>query len=156
FVDGVSIPDAASFQQDAIKQAGPGRRLPDPMTPVIVARDGRPVLASTAIGGGLHQRNIQVLAGVLEFGLDAQAAVGARAFLLPDWENAKGVARVAAGSFDAKVLAGVRSLGQEVKELGPIERGMFIGYWAGLAIDPTTGRLRGAGTAELPSHAEGY
>ena len=46
--------------------------------------------------------------------------------------------------------------GQRVKELGPEESGMFISYWAGIAIDPQSGRLRGAGTAELPSHAEGY
>ena len=118
FVDGVSIPDSASFQQEAIKRAGPGHRLPDPMTPLIVLRDGQPILASTAIGGGLHQRNIQVLAGVLEFGLDAQAAVDAPAFLAPDWSASKPVARVSAGSFDAEVLGGVRALGQEVKELG--------------------------------------
>jgi gamma-glutamyltranspeptidase / glutathione hydrolase len=156
FVGGVSIPDSASFQQDAIRQAGPGHRLPDQMSPLIVARDGRPVLASTAIGGGLHQRNIQVLAGVLEFGLNAQAAVDAPTFLLPDWTGSKTVAQVPAGAFDAKILEGVRSLGQEVKELGPKERAMFVGYWAGIAIDPESGRLRGAGTAELPSHAEGY
>jgi gamma-glutamyltranspeptidase/glutathione hydrolase len=156
FVGGVSVPDSASFQQDAIKQAGPGRRLPDQMSPLIVARDGRPVLASTAIGGGLHQRNIQVLAGVLEFGLDAQAAVDAPAFLLPEWSGSKCVAQVPAKAFDARVVEGVRSLGQEVKELGPEESGMFIGYWAGIAIDPRTGRLQGAGTAELPSQAEGY
>jgi gamma-glutamyltranspeptidase/glutathione hydrolase len=156
FVGGVSIPDSASFQQDAIKQAGPGRRLPDQMSPLIVARDGRPVLASTAVGGGLHQRNIQVLAGVLEFGLDAQAAADAPAYLLPEWSGSKCVAQVPANAFDAKVVEGVRSLGQEVKELGPEASGMFIGYLAGIAIDPRTGRLQSAGTAELPSHAEGY
>jgi gamma-glutamyltranspeptidase/glutathione hydrolase len=156
FVGGVSIPDSASFQQDDIKRVGPGRRLPDQMSPLIVTRDGRPVLASTVVGGGLHQRNIQVLAGVLEFGLNAQAAVDAPALLLADWNGSRCVAQVPAGAFDAKVLEGVRSLGQEVKELGPQEREMFIGYWAGIAIDPQTGRLHGAGTAELPSHAEGY
>lgn len=157
FVAGVSIPDSASFQQDAIKQAGPGRRLPEGMNPLIVARDGRPVLASTAIGGGVHQRNLQVIAGVLEFDLDAQAAVDAPAFLLPDWSaSPKTVAQVRTGAFDPKVLEGVRTLGQEVKELGRQESDMFVGYWAGIAIDPQSRRLRGAGTGELPSHAEGY
>jgi hypothetical protein len=33
---------------------------------------------------------------------------------------------------------------------------MFIGYWAGIAIDPQSGTIRAAGAAELPSHAEGY
>jgi gamma-glutamyltranspeptidase/glutathione hydrolase len=127
------------------------------MSPLVITRDGRPVLASTAIGGGLHQRNIQVLAGVLEFGLDAQAAVDAPAFLLPDaTAYPKCVARVPAKVFDAKVLEGVRSLGQEVKELGPQESGMFVGYSAGIAIDQQSGRPRGAGTAQQPSYAEGY
>ena len=156
FVGGMSIPDSASFQQEAIKRAGPGHRLPEPMTPLIVARDGRPVLASTAIGGGLHQRNIQVLAGILEFGSSAQAAVDAPAFLSPDWTGSSSVAQVPEGSFDAKVLLGVKALGQEVKQLDLPKRAMFIGYWAGIEIDPQSGPLRGAGTAEQPSYAEGY
>ena len=156
FVGGVSIPDSAAFQQDAIKQAGPGHRLPDPMSPTIVARDGRPVLASTAIGGGLHQRNIQVLAGVLEFGLDAQAAVDAPAFLLPDWTGGKTIAQVPAGAFDARVLEGVRALGQEVKELGPTGARDVHRLLGRDRHRPRKRRLRGAGTAELPSYAEGY
>jgi hypothetical protein len=50
----------------------------------------------------------------------------------------------------------VRTLGQEVKELAPEQRDMFVGYWAGIEIDPKSGNLRGAGTAKSPSHAEGY
>ena len=56
FVAGISIPDPAAFLQDAIKRAGPGRRLPDAISPLIITRDGKPILASTAIGGGLHQQ----------------------------------------------------------------------------------------------------
>jgi gamma-glutamyltranspeptidase/glutathione hydrolase len=164
FVGGVSIPDSAAFQQDAMKRAGPGHRLPESMSPLIVARDGdgdgngdrRPVLASSAIGGGLHQRNIQILAGILEFGLDAQAAADAPAFLSPDWSGSLSVAQVPAGAFDARILAGVRALGQEIKELKPEEAGMFAGYWAGIAIDPKASRLHSAGTTALPSYAEGY
>jgi gamma-glutamyltranspeptidase / glutathione hydrolase len=156
FVGGVSIPDSAAFQQDAIKRAGPGHRLPDPMSPLIVAKGGRPVLVSSAIGGGLHQRNIQVLAGVLEFGLDAQTAVDSPAFLSPDWSGSTALAQVKAGAFDAGVLEGVRALGQKVKELKPAEAAMFVGHWAGIVIDVKAGRLKGAGTSELPSYAEGY
>ena len=156
FVGGVSIPDSAAFQQDAIKRAGPGHRLPDPMNPLIVARDGRPVLASTAIGGGLHQRNIQVLASIFEFGQDAQAAVDSPAFLSPDWSGSTSVAQVPAGAFDTKILGGVRALGQDVKELKPEKAAIFVGYWTGIAIEPKAARLRGAGTADLPSYAAGY
>jgi gamma-glutamyltranspeptidase/glutathione hydrolase len=156
FVGGISIPDSAAFQQSAIQEAGPGRRLPDPMSPLIITRDGKPILASTAIGGGLHQRNVQVLANILEFGMDAQAAVDAPAFLSPEWSSSGDQAQVAAGAFPAQVLDGVRAMGQSIKELSPTARGLFVGYWAGIQIDPKTGRYQAAATAELPGRAEGY
>jgi len=156
FVGGISVPDSATFQQESIKRTGPGHRLPDPMCPLIVTRNGKPVLASSAIGAGIHQKNVQVLANVLEFGMDAQAAVDAPAFLLPDWSGTKPVAQAGEGSFDKTVLDGVTKLGQDVKVLPRHQGNALRGYWVGIEIDPRTGRLRAAGTAELPSHAEGY
>ena len=156
FVAGISIPDPGAFLQDAIKRAGPGRRLPDATSPLIITRDGKPILASTAIGGGLHQRNVQVLANILELGMNAQSAVDAAAFLMQEWTENRVVAQVLRGAFDPQVLGELRALGQPVKELSPDQIDRFIGYWAGIAIDPKTGIIRAAGTAELPSHAEGY
>jgi len=156
FVGGISIPDTGGFQQEAMKAAGPGKRLRESMSPLIITRNDKPVLASTAIGGGLHQRNVQILAGILEFGLDAQSAVDAPSLLLPEWNENRSIAKVSKGAFDRKVLEGVRMLGQEVKEVSGLERGAYIGYWAGIQIDPATGLLQAAGTAELPSHAAGY
>ncbi len=156
FVGGISIPDSAVFQQEAMKAAGPGKRVRESMSPVLITRNGKPVLASTAIGGGLHQRNVQVLAGILEFGMDAQASLDSPSLLLPEYKEARAIARVSQGAFDRKVLEGVRLLGQEVKEVSGPERGAYIGYWAGIQIDPATGLLQAAGTTELPSHAAGY
>ena len=42
FVDGVSIPDSASFQQRQIADVGAGVRLPDPSNPLIVLREANP------------------------------------------------------------------------------------------------------------------
>ncbi len=156
FVAGVSIPDSASFQQEAIKQAGPGNRIPDPMTPLIVTRAGKPILATSVIGAGLHQRNVQVLANIFDFGIDAQSAVDAPALLAPEWSENRSVTRVGAGSFDPVVLEGVRKLGHEVKVLPRPGCQAFAGFWVGIEIDPKTGHLRGAGTGEVPSYAEGY
>ncbi len=78
---------------------------------LIVSREGPPIVASTVIGGGLNQRNIQVFAGILEFGLDARLAVSAPALLLPDSIAQKMFARVRDGEFNADALRGVRSLG---------------------------------------------
>src|SRR5262249_41651992 len=36
FVDGVSIPDSAASQREQVREAGPGKRLPDTMGPLIV------------------------------------------------------------------------------------------------------------------------
>jgi gamma-glutamyltranspeptidase/glutathione hydrolase len=85
FVDGVSIPDSASFQQPEIASVGPGARLPDPMNPVIVLHDGIPLFASVAIGGSLHELTVQNLVNLLDFGMTPSEAVDAPHFLGPDW-----------------------------------------------------------------------
>ena len=55
FVDGVSIPDSAAFQQSQIVRIKPGDRLPDTTNPVIVLKNDKPFLASSTIGYALHQ-----------------------------------------------------------------------------------------------------
>src|SRR5215475_2193474 len=55
FVDGVSIPDSAAFQQSKIAGIKPGDRLPDTTNPVIVLKNDKPYLASSSIGSALHQ-----------------------------------------------------------------------------------------------------
>jgi gamma-glutamyltranspeptidase/glutathione hydrolase len=158
FVGGVSIPDSATFQQDAIKRAGPGNRLPDPMCPLIILKDGKPLLASSAIGGGLHQRTLQVLTSVLDFGMDPQAAVERPAFLLPAFSGGPATAQVEKGQFDRKLLDAVRALGQPIKELSAQQAGTYRGYWVGVHVEPKGGLRRAVGTrqAPLPSVAEGY
>jgi gamma-glutamyltranspeptidase/glutathione hydrolase len=71
FVDGVSVPDSACFQQAEIERAGPGSRLPDPMNPVIVTRGDQPVLAASCVGESVHEVMVQKLYGVLALGQDA-------------------------------------------------------------------------------------
>jgi gamma-glutamyltranspeptidase/glutathione hydrolase len=158
FVGGVSIPDSAAFQQAAMEEVGPGKRLPDPMCPLIVLRDGKPVLASSAIGGGLHQRTLQVLSSVLDYGMDPQAAVEEPALLLPDFTAGKPVPRVESGQFSKELVGGVRALGQRVTEVSVQQAGAFRGYWVGVQIDPAGGVRRAVGTRKgpLPSRGEGY
>jgi len=158
FVGGISIPDAAVFQQAAIQGAGAGKRLPDPMCPLIVLKDGKPVLASSAIGGGLHQKTLQVLTSVLDFGMDPEAAAEQPAFLLPALSAGPPVGQVERGKFDGKLLEAARVLGQQVREISIQEAGAFRGYWVGVQIAPKSNLRRGIGTrqAPLPSVAEGY
>ena len=85
FVDGISIPDAATFQQDAIARAGAGIRLPETTNPVIVLKNGEPVLASSTIGSALHEVTLQNLINVLDLGMDPQRAVNQPDFQGPFW-----------------------------------------------------------------------
>jgi gamma-glutamyltranspeptidase/glutathione hydrolase len=158
FVGGISIPDSAAFQQELIHTTGPGKRLPDPMCPLIVLKDGKPVLGSSAIGGGLHQKTLQVLTSVLDSGMDPQKAVEQPAFLLPAFTATPPTAQVEPGKFDGKLLDAVRALGQEIREVSEREAGAFRGYWVGVQISPGNGLRRGVGTrqAPLPSVAEAY
>ncbi len=83
FVDGVSIPDSASFQQSLIARIKPGDRLPDTTNPVIVLKDGKPYLASSCIGSALHQNTMSNLVNVLDFGMDLKKSIDTPNFMGP-------------------------------------------------------------------------
>lgn len=85
-VDGIYIPDPGSYQQSQIQRTGAGNRLPNPINPVIVLRDGQPVWASSCIGN-VHDETFQRLASVLAFGLDLQQAQQAPTLLAPRFED---------------------------------------------------------------------
>ena len=74
FVDGVSIPDAASHQQSSLARVGPGARLPDAMNPALALRHGRPVFASACTGEALHEVTLQMLLNALLYGMDLDNA----------------------------------------------------------------------------------
>ena len=157
FVDGVSIPDAACFQQQQIAVAGPGNRLPDPTSPLLVFKDGKPVLASSSIGAGLHQLMIQCLVSVLDHGMKPKAAIDAPAFAFPEFGTMGGsTARVPLGAFDTKLIENLRGMGQPVKELDTSAVRSFKGYWVGIWIDPETGALHGGAPGDLNGGVLGY
>jgi gamma-glutamyltranspeptidase/glutathione hydrolase len=158
FVGGISIPDSASFQQAAILQAGPGKRLPDPTCPLLILKDGKPLLGSSAIGGGLHQRTLQVLCSMLDFGMDPQAAVEQPAFTLPAYGVGVPTVQVEQGHFNPDFLDAVRAMGQPVKVLSPLEAAAARGYWVGIHVPPGNLHRRAIGTRKppLPSVAEAY
>lgn len=162
FVDGVSIPDSASFQQRDIQRTGPGARLPEWMNPTIVLKEGAPVLASTCIGFSLHEMTVQLLVDMLDFGLTPGRAVTMPHFLLPvpiggrrtvGKSRRRGKTRkralmkqvVQRGTFDANVVRGVRRMGQGLHVVG---RHAPVGSWAGISIDRRQQKLRGAVSLE--------
>jgi gamma-glutamyltranspeptidase/glutathione hydrolase len=147
FVDGVSIPDSGAVQGRHIAAAGPGKRLPIGMAPVIVLRNGQPVLGSSTTGGGLHPKHLSVLINILDFGMDPQAAVDTPA-LIGDGSD------VESGTFEPKVIEAVRKLGAEIHVRKP--KDAQRGYWVGVQIDPATGRMCGGVSRGLEGQIAGY
>ncbi len=161
FVDGISIPDSAVFQQRTILDAGPGARLPESTNPLIVLKGGKPVLASVAIGSGLHNVTLENLINVLDFGMDPYIAVNqpntqgpfrggiANAPGKPEYQKET----IGEGDFPQSVIDGVEARGQAVKL---VKYPTQPGYWIGIQIDPKTHKLNGAGTRLLPVLVEGF
>jgi len=162
FVDGVSVPDPASFQQRLIAQTGPGMRLPDPTEPLIIAQDGKPVVALSSIGAGLHQKTVSVLLNLLDFGMGIKPAVDAPALNSPKYE-ADGSSRpqVFAGDFCGHLLTALKGLGLEVAVVpdaltSSVPRGYVIsGFAVGAAVDAKGGR-KAVATDALNGRALGY
>ncbi|MCC6428512.1 MAG: gamma-glutamyltransferase [Phycisphaerales bacterium] len=155
FVDGISIPDSAAFQQDKIALVGPGKRLPNATNPAIVFKGGRPYLVSGCIGSGLHEAALQNLINILAFDMDPKASLDAPMFLAPIWASFSDVAQgrrpqsVNRGEFPAPLLDAVRALGQPVTEFGRAEGLAQEGYWIGIQIDPKDGALNAAVSPRL-------
>ncbi len=155
FVDGISIPDSACFQQQLIKTVGPGSYLPDPTNPLLVFKDGKPILASSSIGSGLHSVTIQNLHNVLDFNMDPKTSVDTVNFLSPFWQDmTKQV--IAEGTFSEEMLNSVRDMGQDLEVVPKEKQRIGLGYWIGIKIDPKTGKMQGAVSKILNGHAEGY
>ena len=161
FVDGVSIPDAATFQQDAIARAGRGVRLPETTNPVIVLKNGEPVLASSTIGSALHEVTLQNLINVLDLGMNPQSAVNRPNFQGPFWgmelagpSQPQRTKEVLDRGFPDHVIDGLKKRGQDIYE--GLNGASQSGYWIGIRIDPKTHELSGGATRRLNSFVEGY
>jgi len=147
FVAGVSIPDSASFQGGKMVKAGPGGKVPSETNPVLVLREGRPLLASSCVGAGLIEATVQCLIDVLDHGRNPKQAAEAPRFFLPDFEavgKGKPLVRqlVPEGRFPAEVLADLRAGGQPVLEVPRAREARYRGYWIGVLFDPETGAMQ--------------
>jgi gamma-glutamyltranspeptidase/glutathione hydrolase len=161
FVDGVSIPDAAVIQREAISRAGHGNRLPLTTNPVIVLKGNRPVLASSAIGSGLQAVTLQNLINVLDQGMAPRIAVAQPNFQGPfvglqatGWSPPQLTKEVLDRGFPGSVVTGLKKRGQDVYE--GQAGGAQSGYWIGIQIDPKSGALSGGATQRLNSSVEAY
>ncbi len=143
-VDGITIGDPASFQQQQIARIEPGARLPAPTETGILFRDGEPVLGFASMGSGLHDRTFQALLGVMHYGQTVDEAINTPDFFLPDADPAafQLTFRVPAGGFPREVLDGT---GYAYEELDAAQARLAgEGLWVAVSRDPATGELRAA------------
>ena len=144
FVDGVSIPDSGSFQQQLIAEVGPGNRLPETGQPIIVLDGGdRPVLASNTAGNWLPGATLQFLFNALVMGMDPARAINTPQLWRPELVDGRVVQQVGRGDFDPALIEAVRNLGVAVEVLDEAEHYGQSSYLIGVAIDRESGRLSG-------------
>jgi gamma-glutamyltranspeptidase/glutathione hydrolase len=148
FVNGVSIPDSASFQQRTIAALPPGSRLPATIQPGIALKDSKVALGFGSTGSGSGVRSIAALLSVLGHGMTPQQAIDAPA--LGAFNVVQGVppelaATVGEGDFSDAYLKSLSDLGQLTVPWNALR-----GYWLGVSIDPKTGLRRAGAMREFP------
>jgi len=113
----------------------PRRRMPSMMAPtVVLGDDGVELVLGSAGSNRIRSAILQVIAGVIDRGLDARAAVEA-----PRLHFENGVVFAEPG-ID---VAALRAAGREVQEFGALN--LFFGGVLAVERDPATGTLSGAG-----------
>jgi gamma-glutamyltranspeptidase/glutathione hydrolase len=147
FVDGVSIPDSACHNRSEMQVAGAGNRLPGRMVPLLVLKDGRAVLGSSATGVG-HTKTLQVLVNILDYDMDPRAATDMPAFLL--------CGHVEEGTFDSRMLNDVQGLGVRVQTLSGAAAAQLHGNWLGVQRNPRGNGWQGAATIGPRGQVQGY
>ena len=143
-VDGITIGDPASFQQQQIARIEPGSRLPAPTETGILFHEGVPVLGFASMGSGLHHRTFQGLLNVTRYGMTVDEAINTPDFFMPNTDPAtfQLTFRVPLGGFPREVLDGT---GYAYEEIDPATARLSgEGLWVAVSRDPLTGELRAA------------
>lgn len=155
-VDGIPIPDPAAFQQPALAHLAPGDRLPMPVEPAIAFRHGRPILACSSIGAGLHPATVLGLHRVLALGQPVATAIDAPLVhghdlvvgdsvtsVLTQREPAS-ISRVLDDRFSPACVAAARDAGHAVSPRPADDPMLPRGFWAAITTDSHTGDHTGA------------
>lgn len=160
WVDGVGINNAGGYQQVMLAAIGPGNRLPDPTTPMLVLKGGKPVVAAGSMSPGLHQKTFQSLVNLLDFGMSPKQAIDAPYFMAPALVPRPGVDvsrplelkpgdlqfvhRVLKGTIDPAVLNDARMRGAAVQEIELKDTRLAQGLFVLIDRDAETGAWRAA------------
>lgn len=136
----------------------PGKRPRITLTPTLVTREGRPVLAISVAGGDAQdQATLQLLLGAIDFGLKPADSVTAPRFGTNHHVGSFRQTPPELGSLelyksaDTQLVRELEQRGHKVKLIKPPYASPTV-----LAIDPKTGQLDGAGDPLAGRHAAAW
>jgi gamma-glutamyltranspeptidase / glutathione hydrolase len=150
-VDGVSIGDPASYMQPMVAATPRGAQLPNPIELGLILKKGKPEIAWSSMGVGLHYQTTMSLLNVIDHGMTIEQAADAPRLLLPIasyGDVKKLILRVIDGEFPDAVLEGT---GFDVKRVPRADTRFAQGLWVAIQRDPETRAL----TAISPSYTNG-
>jgi gamma-glutamyltranspeptidase / glutathione hydrolase len=137
----------------------PGKRPRITLSPTLVLRDNKPVLAISVAGGdNQDQMILQLLLNHFEFGLDPAASVIAPRFMTDHLINSFRQSPPALGKLRINPEIGAETL-DALKVRGhvlAVAEGALAAAPSVIAIDPSTGKLRAVGDPRAGRHAMGY
>jgi gamma-glutamyltranspeptidase/glutathione hydrolase len=139
FIDGISIPDPACFQQALIEKVGPGKRLPTETVPGLIMKNEKPVLGFACIGGGAINQTFISLLNILDFNMTPQESVekpGIGDFL---FTKDKLCLTLEPMKFNDSLVYQAEKYNANFYETGSV---MSV-FWTGLYINTETGKLEG-------------
>jgi gamma-glutamyltranspeptidase/glutathione hydrolase len=138
-----------SLQPGHPNALAPGKRTMHTLNTYMVFRGGRPYVVGNTPGGDFQvQTNLQVLTGILDFGLDPQAAIDA-----PRWGHTPG-ALIVEPDMPAATQRELISRGHTLRTMSRVAAPM--GRAQAIVIDPETGTRIGASDTRGEGLAAGW
>ena len=121
--------------------------MPDPIEPVLVMRDGKPVFAFSSIANGLHYHTVTALINALDFGMDPKSAIDTPSLLNPGFAGGPDInsAAVLKDDFEVGILREARAKGTRIREVD-MENAFWegVGIVVGLEVDAEKGQVKAA------------
>jgi gamma-glutamyltranspeptidase/glutathione hydrolase len=129
--------------------AGPSKRAMGNTAPVLIFRDGEPLVATGTWGGAwIPSLVLQVVSNVIDHEMPIQQAVDAPRF----WLNGPEAGIAWNAGFPAETIDSLRALGQRFTRL-PAPRPTALGSAQSIAVDPVTFDLSAASDKRSPDGA---
>jgi gamma-glutamyltranspeptidase/glutathione hydrolase len=118
----------------------PLKRMLSSQSPIIVARDGRPVLVTGSPGGrSIINTSLQMVLGIVEFGEDLPTAMRAQR-IHHQWLPDRLIIETHSDQISADVVKQLESMGHRVSRRA---RNTYQGDAHSIVIDPGSGRMHG-------------